>query len=495
MIPRIAISQAPYHRDLEFCLARTLDHMRQARQVGADLIVFPEWFLGLNPLEVLPNRHVELIAQAAQELSLAVVTGSLRALDPHTGKKQQRALVIDAEGRLVGSQAKCDFYPAERPWFEPGEGLTYMATRYGRLVLLMGLDALSAQRWEECKSKEPDLVVMATSPRTQRERASLQDLVLARSLEIGATVVLAPLMGRFAGITYVGGAVAGHKGRLVVDGGEGEKVVLATPGGAALIQLGVTDVSSWMPVAPMIPGHQAVSPEDLRGPEPERRVLLDWGAVTGADPLSIGRQLLAQAGESPRSVALAPAHPEHVRSMDVLLREGARGAYAWPGMARTGAWEKGYLEVGRLLAQYGRPLVVHAIPDVAPLRYHRPTDWDDVVLAYPSLPLILMGSGGRAPWTDEALALATLRPNVFLETSHAPVGFLKEAWLEIGPRRLLFGSGGLPIRFESEWEKLVKLRDIMRAPEDEFQMVSGLNARRLFFRELGRGALSDIATP
>jgi predicted amidohydrolase len=483
LTPRVAISQAPYQRDLETSLARALDHMRQARQLGADLVVFPEWFLGLNPLEVLPNRQTDILAGAARELSLMVVTGSLRALDPHTGKKQQRALVIDWDGRIVGNQAKCEFYAPERPWFEPAERVLAINTRFGRLVLLLGLDATSPQRWQECREEAPDLVVMATSPRTQRERNQLADLVLARSLEIGGLVVLAPLYGRFAGSTYVGGALAASKGRLLADGGDGEKVVFASAAGGALIQLGVADSAAWVPIAPVPERLQAPSPAGVTEPEPERRVLLDWGLLRVDEPLPGGRQLLAQASDSPRTVALAPVVPGREEALVQLLAEGARGGYMWPAMTGLASYDPAWLESARLLQAKGRPLSVQLTPGPYPLRHSRPLDLDDLALACPTLPMVLLGAGAHSALASEALLLASLRDNVWLDTSGAPVEMLVEAARTLGPDRLLFSTGGRPNRFEAEWAKLKALQARHGLKEEQLAALAGGNARRLFFND------------
>lgn len=496
MTPRIALSQAPYHREMDVCLARTLGHMRQARQLGADLIVFPEWFLGLNPLEVLPNRQTEILAQTARQLALGVVTGSLRTLDPETGQKQQRALIIDDEGRIVGSQGKCEFYAAERPWFESAEGIAPIVTRWGRMVLLLGLDAQSPARWAECRQIAPDIVIMATSPRNLRERETLHAEILDRSLEIGGTVVLVPLLGRFAGSHYPGGAAVAHRGRLLVDAGEGEKVVIASTVGSSLIQLGVVDASAWWPLTPVPPGFSPVETKDLRGPEPERRVFVDWGSLQASDPLAAGRQLLSQAADTPRTVALAPAHPHHPRVLEVLLSEGARGAFAWPGLACVPAFDALYRAVAEVLARDGRPLLIQVGPGSTSLRYAQPEDWDDVALGYPEVPLILLSSGVRAPYLEKSLSMAAVRPNVYLETSRAPVDFLRDAVQELGPDRLLFGTGGLPAQFGPEWSKMAGLQDKAGLDDDAFARVVGLNARRLFFGDPGRPAVSlDAVEP
>lgn len=478
MTLRVAVSQAPYVREVDTCLPRALDHMRQARRLGADLVVFPEWFLGLNPLEVFPGRPLRRLADAARELSLGVVTGSLRTIDPVSGQKQQRAAVIDPGGRIVGSQAKCAFYAAERPWFDPGEGVAPIDSVFGRIVILLGLDALDPARWEETRAASPDIVVMATSARTPRERAALQDRALARSLEIGGTVVLAPLQGRFGGVAYAGGALVAHRGRALTAPTDAPGVIFPGPSGAALIHLGVVDATHGWPLAQ--PGFDASAPVAPSGdPEPERRVLMDWDLLTAPDPLALSRRLLAEAREVPRATALAPARPEAPDALGTLLAEGARGAFADPARAGRAAWDAGWEPVVRRLAEAGRPLFVYAGPGPGPLRLAHPQDWDDWLLAEPRLSVVVVSAGRSGPFLDEALLWAALRERVYLETSYAPVEFLREAVATLGAGRLLFGSGGGSPRFGEEYQKLVRLRELAGLDDEAFARIAGATARRL----------------
>lgn len=491
MTPRVAISQAPYDRDATEALARAVRQMHRARELGADLIVFPEWSLGLNPPEPMPSRAIRALADAARLLSLGVVTGTLRVLDPATNAKQQRALVLDQDGTVLGSQAKCDLDPPERPWFEAGEGIEPIASRWGRLVLLLGPDALSDRRWAECRRAGPSLVVMATAARTPGEQRAVEDMALARSLTSSALIVLAPLLGRFGGVAHVGAAQGFHRGRALMAPAP-DDVVLVSSGDAAHVELGVLDACSWTPSRATALGEVELAPEDLRQPVAERRTLIDWTALDTPDPLTHGRALLAMAEDSPRLAALAPAHPEHPRALEALLAEGAAGAFAWPALAGRRADDPSVSALMGLVARYRRPLVVRVGPGPAPMGLSHPEHWDECLLAHPDVPVVLVSAGVRAPFSDEALALAAYRPNVWLELSRAPTAFWAEARATLGSGRLLFGSGGVPGAFSSEWARFQAWRDQVGLPPDEAAAIAADNARTLFFpvrrRELSPSA-------
>lgn len=478
--PRIAVSQGPYHRDVEEAVSRALSHMRQAASRGVDLIVFPEWFMGLNPVEVIPNRHTNRISRLARELNMVVVTGSVRTLEQETGKKQQRSLVIERDGTIPGTQAKMIFHPTERPWFEPGNGLNAITTRWGRIVILPGLDALDPLLWADTLRLHPDLVVMASNPKNSTERAQLHEMAVIRSVEISGSVVLAPLVGRFSGTQYVGGALIAHQGRILSLTEEEETVLIAGDPEAPMIQLGVTDISCYVPISPA-PKEMAVDPKRALGPEGERKVILDWGALRSSDTLAAGREILSLAQENPRWAGLAPARPHESKALASLLERGAAGAFTYPGLDRVFPWNETLRDIGKTLAPYRRPLLVHSGPGPAPVRYDAPSLWDDFLLEFPVIPVILLHMGSRSPFIEEALLIAERHPQVWLETSWAPIGAIREAIAAIGAERMVFGSGGLARDFTREWDKLQILEQ--EIPPDLFQKIVNMNARALFFHD------------
>lgn len=478
MVPRIAVLQAPFLRDTRQALERTLRYMRQAASRGADILVVGEWFLGLNPVDVVPNRMTAQIQEAARDLNLMVVTGGIRVLDPDTGQKQQRALVIDRDGTLIGQQAKMHFQPLEQPWFEPGEAIAAITTRWGRVTILLGLDATDRDRWEEARAADPTLVVMAVGARSAHERIALQELAVSRSQLLDATVVLAPMLGRFSGQTYVASALIAEKGHIL-SLGDREGLVVAGDPDTPLIQLGVTDAAAHPP-RPGARESLPVDPLKAVGSEAERRALVDWAALANPDVLAASRDLLGQAGDNGRMVALVPARPGHAQELEWALAQGAAGAFLYPGLDGLMPWAEEVLELGRVVASHRCPALVHTGPGPAPLRYDRPFIWDEFFGANPDLFVVLVQMGGRSPLTEEALLVAERHPQVYLETSSAPLGAIREAVAEFGPERVVLGSGGLPDQFHREWQKISALEAQLGA--DAFQAIVSKNARRLLFR-------------
>lgn len=464
---RVAVAQAPYLRDSEQAFLRLVRQMHQAVSRGAEVVVFPEWSLGLNPVEVLPNRWTERVAQSARDLGLMVITGSVRALDVESGKKQQRGLVIDRDGRLLGSQAKMHFQPVERPWFEPGAALAPIATRLGSVVLLLGLDAQDPQLLEEVVRLDPALVVMTPLLRNTAERQLVHEGARQLSQAIAGQVVVAPLMGRFSGVHYLGGCLIAQRGRVLTAGEDREGVYIGGEAEAPTVQLGVTDVSA--PVKGQREG----------GMEAERRVFGEWEWLKGEGGMLQALELVQGVGNNPRQAVLAPVRAGAGRELERLFEAGARGGMAYPALDGLYPWSEAFMALGPILNRHRLPLVVASGSREAPLRFQRPLEWDDFLLAYPSVPLILLHLGGGSPFYEEALLLAERHPQVWLETSLAPVAAIREAVAALGPGRLLFGSGGPAADFSREWAKWQGLEADL-SPQ-AFQAVINHNGRNLFF--------------
>ncbi|MCL5012388.1 MAG: amidohydrolase family protein [Firmicutes bacterium] len=481
-VPRIAICQIVYLRELDKALARAKESIRQAASRGADIVVFPEWFLGLNPVEVIPNRFTDTLSLMARELGLMIVTGSLRVLDNETIKKQQKGLVIDQDGTIVGTQTKMTFQPTERPWFEPGPGISAIHTRFGRLIILLGLDALDRALWDSARGFQPDIVVMATSPRNVAEQNELQDLAINHSLDIQGTVLVAPFLGRFSGQNYIGGAVIAHQGRLVSMAGEDPTLLMAEDPQAPLIQLGVSDISYYIPLASVPPGLKTFA-RRAKEPEAEKKILLDWGANMLSDPSYIGRQLLAAVQDNPRWLALAPGNPGQASQLQSLLDAGAAGTFLYPALSRHMPYDEDVLSLAPVINRFKRPVLIHTGPGPAPLRLERPLFWDEFLQEIHETPVIMVHSGVLSPFWDEVIMLAMRYPHVFLETSLISLELLQRTLNAIGSSRLIFGSGGAESHFLDEWQKLESLKPLLAAAE--WIELAGQRAKGLFFDSPG----------
>lgn len=203
----------------------------EAGQQGARLLAYPEWAIGLNPCEPIPNALTEAFAQAAERNQLLLVMGSIRFLRRRGQKAHQAAIVLGPDGRLLGHQEKLHFYRKERPWFLPGQGLTPIATPLGRMVVLVGKDSVVPELHEEVRALRPDwLILQANEAVTEVDppaetRAQLHRIMEELSRELAAPTLLVCPVGPFYGRQYTGGSAAAIGGEITVTGPETEGLV------------------------------------------------------------------------------------------------------------------------------------------------------------------------------------------------------------------------------------------------------------------------------
>ena len=90
----------------------------------------------------LRDAYVEVFGRLAREFSTAIVAGSLYIYDEEEDAVRNRSYVFDVAGEVVGYQDKLNLTTDERDLATPGSAINVLDTRYGRLGILIGLDAL-----------------------------------------------------------------------------------------------------------------------------------------------------------------------------------------------------------------------------------------------------------------------------------------------------------------------------------------------------------------
>jgi len=90
----------------------------------------------------LRDAYVEILGRLAREFGTAIVAGSLYIYDNEEDAVRNRSYVFDVAGEVVGYQDKLNLTADERDLATPGSAVNVLDTRYGRLGILIGLDAL-----------------------------------------------------------------------------------------------------------------------------------------------------------------------------------------------------------------------------------------------------------------------------------------------------------------------------------------------------------------
>ena len=120
----------------------------------------------------LLDAYVDMFGRLAREYSTAIVAGSLYLYDEETDTVKNRSYVFDVAGEVVGYQDKLNLTADEQGLAAPGSTLTVLQTRYGRLGIVIGLDALYPEVARLLAMQGADLLVGITaSPGAPQARA------------------------------------------------------------------------------------------------------------------------------------------------------------------------------------------------------------------------------------------------------------------------------------------------------------------------------------
>lgn len=125
---RIALANLRYPSTPDESVELTIGAVEQASKAGAEIVCFPECFVpGYRGLGRVPppadaeflDRAWAKVAEAAARNRIAVVLGTERL----EGRRVlASAIVIDADGRILGFQDKVQVDPSEEGTYTPGKG-------------------------------------------------------------------------------------------------------------------------------------------------------------------------------------------------------------------------------------------------------------------------------------------------------------------------------------------------------------------------------------
>ncbi len=115
--------------------------------------------------DALRDLYLEVFGDLAREYGTAIVAGSLYLYDAETDSLRNRAYLFDMDGSVLGYQDKLNLAPDETDLASPGTELAVMPTRFGRVGILFGRDALYPELARLLALQGADLIAgMAASP-------------------------------------------------------------------------------------------------------------------------------------------------------------------------------------------------------------------------------------------------------------------------------------------------------------------------------------------
>jgi len=244
---KIAIFQSQTGIDPVANAATLVDAVEKAAQGGAAILFTPE-MSGL--LDGNRERSAGIVKSEVDDIVLAAVRnaaatngiwvhlGSL-ALRGEGGKLVNRAVVIDAAGEIVGRYDKMHLFDVDLPTGESWrESATYQAgagpvvvrgTPVGSLGLTICYDLRFPAIFERLSEAGAQVIAVPAAFTVPTGKAHWHVLLRARAIEAGMFVVAAAQSGEHED----GRATFGHSlvvdpwGEVLVDGGEGEKLLFA----------------------------------------------------------------------------------------------------------------------------------------------------------------------------------------------------------------------------------------------------------------------------
>jgi predicted amidohydrolase len=202
---KIAVSQlraeeTPQH------LNRVLETIGDAAD-EADLICFPEYFLGKLPPEPMPNPALVAIQEVARLANINVVCGITRDLRQGDGS-YLTSIVINRAGHIIANIDKTSLYPAEQLWYRTGHGQLRVELEGGiGLGVLAGFDLLRVDLVRAVVQEGAQLLIAQFAADSPDYLETLRAVITTRALEYLVPVVAVGQLGDFFGQEYIGGSM------------------------------------------------------------------------------------------------------------------------------------------------------------------------------------------------------------------------------------------------------------------------------------------------
>ena len=225
----------PEPRNVEANLARARETLE--RSEGAELVVFPELFLGGYELSdpeavsvALDGPEVTELRAAARERETAIVVGAAERTGPGVANS---ALCINRQGELAGVYRKTHLFGAERDAYLEGRELVTVELAGRRLGVMICFDVEFPEVARTLALRGADLLV-TISANPAEFRRDHDVFVPARALENGLPHLYVNRGGDQDGIAFAGSSMAidPEGGVLAGAGSDAEQLLGADVGDA-----------------------------------------------------------------------------------------------------------------------------------------------------------------------------------------------------------------------------------------------------------------------
>jgi predicted amidohydrolase len=213
----IALSQiSPKIRDKKHNLNKIKEQIKQAKENGANLIIFPELALTGYTLrdlvyekaEPIPGPSTNLLTEVAKKENIHIVFGMVERSEKASAVLYNTAVLLSPKG-FVGKYQKM-YLPThsvfeEKRYFRPGYQLPLFETDIGKLGLIICYDVFFPETARLLKLKGAQLIVcISASPAVRRKFFEI--LTVARAIENTVFLAYVNLVGIEDGLQFWGGS-------------------------------------------------------------------------------------------------------------------------------------------------------------------------------------------------------------------------------------------------------------------------------------------------
>jgi predicted amidohydrolase len=214
----------------------------------ADIACLPEFFnVGYN-LDELNDRLFDLaevvpaggtsrwLMETAQRLDIAIAAGLVEAVPGATGLLYDTVLLVDRQGKIVGSYRKSHLYPAEHRFFRAGDDLPVFELDGLRIGVATCFEAAFPPIFNTLAMHGAQVILNPSA--VPAGFAYLQDLrTRARAQDNQLFVVAANHVGDEGGVIYCGRSqVANPRGEVIAMASDGKPETIVADLDLALIR-------------------------------------------------------------------------------------------------------------------------------------------------------------------------------------------------------------------------------------------------------------------
>jgi predicted amidohydrolase len=187
--------------------------IKKASEKGAQLFVLPEDFAtgpinGEKELIDKKKEYVKTFQKFAKKYEIDIVPGSV--IEKEKGKMYNTTYYISSDGKIKGSYRKINPYAFERTYITPGNKITVINTKFGKVGLIICWDIMSPGLFREMIKKGAEIIVCTSLWGVEDAFLGLNydkntvinlvdSLCPARAFENGVAMIYCNAAGKFKG--------------------------------------------------------------------------------------------------------------------------------------------------------------------------------------------------------------------------------------------------------------------------------------------------------